>query len=129
MGTYKKIENFFEKMANATSTWLGNSLVFIGALLLVVFWFCVHDWSKISLSTTIGDIILSITFLSFFIIQRTFTHFSLALHLKVNELVAAQENARNEIIKAEKKTGEEIAELGKEHDRIVAEEEKNNSGT
>ena len=122
MGTYKQIENYFERTANVVSLLFGNSLVFTGAVALVVIWFLVHDWSTTSLSDAIGDIILAITFLSFFIIQRTFTHFSLALHLKLNELVAAHDNARNELIKAEKKTGEEIAELGKEHDRIIAKE-------
>lgn len=121
MVTYKSIENYFEKMANSASRLFGNSIVFSVALALVVFWFFVHDWIHTPLSDALHDIIIAITFLSFFLIQRTFTHFSLALHLKLNELVAAHDNARNHIIKAEEKTGEQIAELGKEHDRIIAE--------
>jgi low affinity Fe/Cu permease len=124
METYKKIETRFEKLANRASLLFASPLVFIAAVILVAFWFSVTDWSHTRLADGIRDIILAITFLSFFIIQRTFLHFSQALHLKVNELVAAHDKARNEIIMAEKKTGEEIAELGKEHDRIVQQEQK-----
>ena len=123
MEIYRSIENLFEKMSNIAFRMFSNSLVFMAAVGLTVFWFCVHDWQAINMSDAIHDIIVAITFLSFFIIQRTFTHFAQALHLKVNELVTANENARNHVIKAEEKTGEEMMEMAKEHDRIIAEEE------
>src|SRR6185295_7982 len=89
MQLYRAIENLFEKMSNMALRVFSNSLVFMAALGLTAFWFCVHDWHTINMSDAIHDIIIAITFLSFFIIQRTFTHFSQALHLKVNELVTA----------------------------------------
>ena len=101
-----------------------NSMMFIGALLLTVFWFCVHDWHTMNLSDGIRDVIVAITFLTFFIIQRTFTHFSQAMHLKLNELVTANASAHNHIIRAEKKSGEEMKEMAKAHDLIIEEEEK-----
>ncbi|MBK7038574.1 MAG: low affinity iron permease family protein [Chitinophagales bacterium] len=44
-------------------------------------------------------------FLSLFIIQRSFNKLSSALHLKVNELVASHELARNTICKHGKQYG------------------------
>src|SRR5688500_3707226 len=114
MQAYRTIENLFEKTAGAASRLFSNPLVFIAAVGLTGVWFCMHDWHALNWSDTIRDILLSTMFLGFFIIQKTFSHFSQALHLKVNELVTANENARNGIIKAEEQTNEEIAEMAKE---------------
>ena len=123
MEIYKNIESLFERMANAAIRLFRNPLVFIGAVGITVFWFCVHDWHNINMTDIVRDVILSITFLSFFIIQKTFSHFSQALHLKLNELVAAHENARNLVVKSEEKSVAQIKELAKEHDRIIETEE------
>lgn len=123
MEIYKNIESLFERMANASIRLFKNPLVFIGAVGVTVLWFCVHDWNNMILPDIIRDVILAITFLSFFIIQKTFSHFSQALHLKLNELVAAHENARNLVVKSEDKSVEEIKELAKEHDRLIETEE------
>ena len=96
--------------------------MFTVAMILVAVWFGVHDWKNIKLCEVLEHIIIAITFLSFFIIQRTFTHFSQALHLKINELVTANKYAHNHIIKAEEKSGEEMREMAREHDRIIANE-------
>jgi low affinity Fe/Cu permease len=124
MSIYKRIENAFEKASGGMARVFSNVLMFLAAAILIICWFWVHDWQQMTLTDSIRDIILAITFLSFFIIQRSFSHFSQALHLKLNELVAAHENARNLIIKAEEKTDEELKELAKEHDRIIEEEVK-----
>ncbi len=119
METYKTIENLFERTSAFTVRLFSNPLVFIMAVALTAFWFYVHDWKAMTQTEIIRDVILAITFLSFFIIQRTFSHFSQSLHLKLNELVAAHENARNDIIKAEEKSDQEIEQLAKEHDRLI----------
>jgi low affinity Fe/Cu permease len=116
---YKTIENLFEKAASSIARLFSNSIVFIAAVAFTIYWFSVHEWQKMELTDALRDIILSIMFLSFFIIQRTFSHFSQALHLKLNELLAAHEKARNLIVKAEEKTDEELKELSKEHDKII----------
>ena len=45
------------------------------------------------------------------------------MHLKLNELVAANDGARNHIIKAEQVSGAEMKEMAKAHDQIIAEED------
>lgn len=67
----------------------------------------------------VGDIIFGTTFLSLFIIQKSFNRFSGSLHLKVNELVSSHEAARNSVINAEVKTEKEITELSKEYAELV----------
>ena len=126
MSVYKTIENAFEKASDAMARLFRNPLVFLMAVAYVIYWFYKHDWKTMGSTDSIRDVILAITFLSFFIIQKSFSHFSQALHLKLNELVAAHDNARNLIIKAEDKSGEELTELAKEHDHIIEEESKQN---
>ena len=84
----------------------------------------------------VGDIIFGTTFLSLFIIQKSFNKFSASLHLKVNELVSSHEPANNSVMNAEEKTEREISELSREYADLVEqvkdleeeiEEEKSNS--
>lgn len=123
INSYKSVETIFEKMANVAIVVFGNSIIFMAALILVIVWFCLHDWEHTSLTEGIYHVIIAITFLSFFIIQRTFTHFAQAMHLKLNELVTASEHAHNRVIKAELISGAEMREMAKAHDQIIAEEE------
>ena len=67
----------------------------------------------------IGDIIFGTTFLSLFIIQKSFNRFSASLHLKVNELVSSHETASNSVMNAEVKTERELTELSREYADLV----------
>ena len=67
----------------------------------------------------IGELILGITFLSLFIIQKTFNQVFTSLHLKLNELVFSHETAKNSVMNAENKTEREIIELQKEYNDLA----------
>lgn len=67
----------------------------------------------------VGDMILGVTFLSLFIIQKSFNRFSASLHLKVNELVASHEPASNSVINLDEKTEAEITELSREYAELA----------
>ena len=125
MDINKALEKVFSKISESGVRLFSKPLVFLLAFGLTIYWFFVHHWQEMTLTDSIRDIILAITFLSLFIIQRSFNHFSQVLHLKLNELVAAHENARNVVVKSEEKTEEEIKELSKEHDRIIEETKGN----
>lgn len=117
---YHYTENIFERIASVTTAILGNSITFLIAFGLVLYW-----WSDIFLNSedshrAIEDVILGITFRSLFIIQKSFNRFSGALHLKVNELVSSHENANNAVINSEVKTEREINELSKEYEELAA---------
>jgi low affinity Fe/Cu permease len=112
---YRRTERIFEKLTSVVTSILGNSITFIIALGTVMFWLTNKRFYTQDIHSAIGDVILGVTFLSLFIIQKSFVHFSASLHLKVNELVASHTPARNSVINAEEKTDDEITELSKEY--------------
>jgi low affinity Fe/Cu permease len=116
---YIHTENLFEKLVSVATTILGNSISFIIALCLVLFWWINSLFSKNDAHLIIGDIILGVTFLSLFIIQKSLNRFSASLHLKINELVSSHETASNPVLNAEIKTEKEITELSKEYSNLA----------
>jgi low affinity Fe/Cu permease len=116
---YKHTENLFEKLTSVAIALLGNSITFIIALATVIIWISNRRFSTEDIHYRIGDIILGVTFLSLFIIQKSFNRFSASLHLKVNELVASHEPANNAVINAEGKGEHEITELAKEYAELA----------
>jgi len=116
---YRHTENGFEKLATVAIAVLGNSITFIIALCMVIYWFTNKQFYSQDIHSSIGDVILGIAFLSLFIIQKSFNRVSTALHLKVNELLASHEPAKNEVITLEKKTERELTELSKEYAELA----------
>ena len=109
----------FEKLVSFAIIILGNSISFIIALCLVLFWWINNFFTSWDAHEIIGDIIFGTTFLSLFIIQKSFNRFSGSLHLKINELVSSHETANNSVINAEEKTEREITELSKEYAELI----------
>lgn len=116
---YSHTENLFEKLVSVATTILGNSISFLIALALVLFWWINSFFSNDDIHVIIGDIIFGVTFLSLFIIQKSFNRFSASLHLKINELVSSHESASNAVMNAEIKTEREITELSKEYSDLA----------
>lgn len=116
---YNHTENLFEKLVSLATAILGNSISFLIALCLVLFWWGNSLFAKADAHLIIGDIIFGITFLSLFIIQKSFNRFSASLHLKINELVSSHEHASNTVLNAEIKTEREITELSKEYSELA----------
>ena len=116
---YRHTERGFEKLASVAIAILGNSITFIIALCVVIFWLSNKQFYMQNIHAIIGDVILGVAFLSLFIIQKSFNRFSASLHLKVNELVASHETASNAVINAEEKTEQEITELSKEYNELA----------
>lgn len=117
---HKVIENVFEKLTNIASAFMGNSITFIIALFMVFFWISNKTFYDQDIHYRIGDLILGITFLSLFIIQKSFNRFSASIHLKLNELVASHEPANNNLINIEVKSESELNELSKEYIELAA---------
>ena len=116
---YRHTENGFEKLASLAISVLGNSISFIIALCVLIFWFTNKRFYTQDIHACIGDVILGIAFLSLFIIQKSFNRFSASLYLKVNELVASHEHASNSVINLDRKTEHEITELTKEYEELA----------
>lgn len=122
-----KKKNFFEQFANWATNATGSSAAFILAVASIVLWAAtgpVFQYSTtwqliINTGTTI------ITFLMVFLIQKSQNKDSKALHLKLNELIAAHQGASNRMVNIEDITEVELDQLRKFYVRlsILAKEE------
>jgi low affinity Fe/Cu permease len=122
---YVTIERIFEKLTSTATKILGNSITFILALCLVLFWWTRGMFISSDLHQNIGDFIFGTTFLSLFIIQKSFNRYSALVHLKMNELISSHESANNAVMNTGEKTEQEIRELAKEYLEIEEEIQKN----
>jgi low affinity Fe/Cu permease len=104
--------NWFATLAVATSRISGRPATFLLAVAVVVVWaitgplFGFSDTWQLVINT--GTTI--VTFLMVFLIQATQNRDTLALQLKLDELIMATKNARNHIAGIEDATDEEIGE-------------------
>jgi low affinity Fe/Cu permease len=111
--TGQKKKSVFEKFSLAVTKAAGSPAAFITALAMIIIWAClgpVFNYSDtwqlvINTSTTI------ITFLMVFIIQQSQNKDTVAIHLKLNELIASSEKASNHLIDIEDLTEDELAVL------------------
>lgn len=111
------LERFSLKATKAT----GTSGAFVIALAVLIVWglsgplFHFSDTWQLVINT--GTTI--VTFLMVFLIQRTQNKDALAIHLKLNEIVAAIEGASNRLIDVEDLTEAEIEVLHKHYQKLV----------
>ena len=120
---------FFENFANRITHATGKPMAFIIAFLAILAWaisgpiFGFSDtWQLIiNTSTTI------ITFLMVFLIQHAQNKDTAAVHLKLNELIAATSTASNRLVDVEDLTAEELETLKKYYVKLsdLAEKEGN----
>jgi low affinity Fe/Cu permease len=120
-----------ERLSKAVSDWTGSSSAFGVACAVVLIWlisgpfFNFSDTWQLVINT--GTTI--VTFLMVFLIQRSQNKESLAVQLKLNELVAAVQGASNRLIDVEDLTEEELRTLHKHYAKLVAMSRKDGSLT
>ena len=112
---YQRIESLFENMVGVAVKIYGHPFTFVAALILVIFFLVKGADNYTNLRDLVRDIILCISFLSFFIIQRAVNKSTAATHLKMNELIASHDKANNELLTIDEKTGTELEELASKH--------------
>ncbi len=111
------LERFSLQATKAT----GTSEAFVIALAVLFVWgitgplFHFSDTWQLVINT--GTTI--VTFLMVFLIQRTQNKDALAIHLKLNEIVAAMEGASNRLIDVEDLTEAEMAVLHQHYQKLV----------
>src|ERR1051326_5422387 len=115
------MNELFRRFSNRTSEAVGSPWAFIVAVLTIVVWaitgplFRFSDtWQRvINPGTTI------VTFLMVFLIQNTQNKDSLAVQIKLNELIAAIEGASNRLISAEDLREEELRTLEEHFEKLA----------
>jgi low affinity Fe/Cu permease len=113
----ERLEHFSE----AATRWTGTTTAFIVAVTIIVVWAMLgplfgysNTWQLvINTGTTI------ITFLMVFLIQRTQNKDSMALQLKLNELVAAIQGASNRLIDIESLSEAELVALHRHYAELA----------
>lgn len=106
-------QSLLERISTFATQWAGGSAAFTLALLAVLVWAGVgpfvgfsETWQLvINTGTTI------VTFLMVFLIQRSQNKDSRALHLKLNELIAAHKGASNRLVNLEDFTEAQLCTL------------------
>lgn len=122
-------KNLFERFASNVAQFTGSTTAIIVAFVLIVSWGIAgpffhysQDWQLIiNTGTTI------ITFLMVFLIQKSQNKDSLAIQLKLNELVAAHEFASNRLVCVEDMTEAELQTIKKYYSKLseISMKEKN----
>jgi low affinity Fe/Cu permease len=112
---YIHIERNFEKLTSIATTILGNSITFLLAFILVLFWWSNSLFQSHDMHQNIGDFIFGTTFLSLFIIQKSFNRYSVLIHLKMNELISSHEPANNAVMDDSEKTEHELRKISNEY--------------
>jgi len=114
------VSDAFRVFARHSSIALGTAWAFAGAVLVILVWvltgpmFHFSDtWQLvINTATTI------VTFLMVFLIQNTQNRDAKAVHLKLDELISALKDARNELVDLEDLSDEELKKLEEQFKRM-----------
>lgn len=115
------VSALLEKFSHQATKATGTSVAFVLALGVIVVWgitgpiFKFSDTWQLVINT--GTTI--VTFLMVFLIQRAQNKDALAIHLKLNEIVAAMEGASNRLIDVEDLTEPEIDALRNYYKRLI----------
>jgi low affinity Fe/Cu permease len=115
------ISEALEKFSYQATRATGTSIAFVLAVAVIVVWgitgpiFGFSDTWQLVINT--GTTI--VTFLMVFLIQRAQNKDALAIHLKLNEIVAALEGASNRLIDVEDLTEPEIDALRNYYKKLI----------
>lgn len=106
-------KNAFDRFSSKVTQFTGRPVTFFSALAIVILWailgpvFGFSDTWQLVINT--GTTI--ITFLMVFVIQQSQNKDTVALHLKLNELIAATQGASNRLIDIEDLSEQELLAL------------------
>jgi low affinity Fe/Cu permease len=112
----------FERLSEAVTRWTGSTAAFALALGIILGWallgpiFNYSDTWQLVINT--GTTI--VTFLMVFLIQRSQNKDALAIHLKLNEVVAALQGASNRLIDVEALSEKELAIVHRHYTELAA---------
>lgn len=112
------IERFAYNVTQAT----GSNAAFILAACLVISWGLVGFYKHYSSNWLwlINTSTTTITFLMVFLLQKTQNKDSLAIQLKLNELLKAHDQASNKMVNVENMSEEELKVIQKYYSRLNA---------
>jgi low affinity Fe/Cu permease len=117
-----------ERIAYWTTLWVGSSWAFLVAVMMTVGWLVSGPFFHYSdtwqlVMNTVSSIV---TFLMVFLLQRSQNKDSLAMQVKLNELLAAVKGASNRLINIEDLSEEEVQDLHDRYSKLIERAERGN---
>jgi low affinity Fe/Cu permease len=118
---FNRVMGPLERIAHVTTTWVGSSWAFLAAAALTAGWlisgpiFHFSDTWQLVMNT-VSSIV---TFLMVFLLQRSQNKDSLAMQVKLNELLAAVKGASNRLINIEDLSEEEVQDLHERYTKLL----------
>jgi low affinity Fe/Cu permease len=117
----KRLGSRLEAFSERITKWTGSSAAFAIAVSIILVWallgrvFGYSDTWQLVINT--GTTI--VTFLMVFLIQRAQNKEALAIHLKLNEIVAALQGASNRLIDAEQLSEDDLKRLERHYGELA----------
>jgi low affinity Fe/Cu permease len=114
-------EFLLSRLANAAMKWTGSSFAFLIAVGAIAVWgisgpyFGYSDTWQLVINTGTSVV----TFLMVFLIQRAQNKDSQAVHLKLNELIAAVSGASNRLINVERLEEQDLQDLHQNFEKLI----------
>jgi low affinity Fe/Cu permease len=114
-------EILLSALANVATKWTGSSFAFLAAVSAIAAWallgpyFAYSDTWQLFINTGTS----LVTFLMVFLIQRAQNKDSQAIHLKLNELIAAVNGASNRLINVERMGEHDLEALHQEFQKLL----------
>jgi low affinity Fe/Cu permease len=111
----------FTRFSNWASKTTGSPITFVLATLIIITWgvtgpiFKFSDTWQLVINTGTSVI----TFLMVFVIQQSQNRDTTAMHIKLNELIAANKNASNRVVGVENLTDEDLIKLKAFYDNMA----------
>ena len=120
------MSKWFSHFATRTAHWAGHYLAFIVALSIIIVWAITGQLFKFSdtwqLVINTGTTV--VTFLMVFLIQNSQNRDGMAVHLKLDELLRAVNEANNELMTAEDDDEKELENLKKDYMKLSEEHKR-----
>ena len=117
-----KVIQAFDRFSRWTAWAMGHPVAFIAALFGIIIWavsgpiFHFSDTWQLVVNTATSVL----TFLMVFLIQNAVNRDSVAVQLKLDELIRALEGARNSMLRIEDLSEEDLAQLRAYFDHLVS---------
>jgi low affinity Fe/Cu permease len=110
----------FRGISDATAALAGSPWTFVAALVASLMWIALGPWFGWSdtWQLTMNTAASQLTFLIAFLLQNTQNRDTRVLQLKIDELLRATDRARNEMIRIEDLSDEELERLQREFERL-----------
>lgn len=118
----QSIKHPLEHLARRFTSWAGSPWAFLIAAGLTLLWVMSGPFFRFSTAwqLIINTLSSVVTFLMVFLLQRSQNKHSIAMQLKLNEIIAALQNASNRLINIEDLSEKEIIALQKRHQDIAS---------